>query len=96
MDHALLLRTLGVADAQGRPVPGAVAVSHEETRWQFTPKGPWRAGKYHLVAETTLEDLAANNLERPFEVDVFHPVQRRLKVKTVQIPFDVADPPAPR
>jgi hypothetical protein len=64
-------------------------VIREETRWRFTPKAPWKAGTYHLVAETTLEDLAGNNLERPFEVDVFHPIQKEIKAKTVKLAFRV-------
>jgi hypothetical protein len=89
MDHALLQRVVWVADAEGKKVPGTVSVIREETRWRFMPKRPWKAGTYHLVAETTLEDLAGNNLERPFEVDVFHPVQKEMKTKTVKLPFRV-------
>ena len=47
------------------------------------------AGGYHLVAETTLEDLAGNSIGRPFEVDVFRPIQREVKVQHVQLPFTV-------
>jgi hypothetical protein len=89
MDHALLNRVVWVTDANGKSVGGTVAVTDEETRWHFTPERPWQAGAYHLVAETSLEDLAGNNLERPFEVDVFRPIQREMKVKTVQLPFQV-------
>jgi hypothetical protein len=87
MDHALLVRSLSVIDAQDRRIAGTVLVSHAETRWHFTPRQPWAAGKFYLLAETNLEDLAGNNLDRPFEVDVFHPIERRLKVKTIRIPF---------
>jgi hypothetical protein len=89
LDHALLQRLLWVTGPRGEVVAGTVAVSHAETRWQFTPKRPWQAGAYHLAADTRLEDLAGNNIERPFEVDVFRPVQRRLKSKTVRVPFQV-------
>jgi Bacterial Ig-like domain len=92
MDHALLQRVVWVADGQGKKVPGTVAVTDEETRWQFTPKRPWQAGRYSLVAETTLEDLAGNNLERPFEVDVFRPIQRQVKAKTIKLAFEVRPP----
>jgi hypothetical protein len=89
MDHALLLRALWVTDAAGRVVPGTPLVSDTETRWHFRPDRPWGAGKYQLVAATTLEDLAGNNLERPFEVDVFRPIQKQVKVKTIRRPFEV-------
>jgi hypothetical protein len=91
MDHALQQHMVWVADAKGRRVPGAVGVTHEETRWQFTPKEPWPAGAYHLVADTQLEDLAGNTIGRPFEVDVFRPVQREVKAETVKVPFAVRD-----
>jgi hypothetical protein len=92
LDHALLHRVLWVADANGKIIAGTVTVSHEETRWHFAPQQPWRAGTYALVVQTTLEDLAGNNIERPFEVDVFGPIQRKVKARTVKIPFRVTKP----
>jgi hypothetical protein len=89
MDHALLQRVVWVADADGNKVPGTVSIIREETRWRFIPKRPWKAGTYYLVADTTLEDLAGNNLERPFEVDVFHPIQKQVKTKTVKLAFRI-------
>jgi hypothetical protein len=48
------------------------------------------------VAATTLEDLAGNSIARPFEVDIFRPVQHQVKTETVQVPFAVAAPSPPR
>ena len=42
-----------------------------ETQWRFTPRDPWTAGDYDLVALAFLEDLAGNRIGRPFEVDNF-------------------------
>jgi hypothetical protein len=89
LDHALAQRCLWVADAAGRKVPGTVEVSEQETRWGLTPEKPWPAGEYHLVADTTLEDLAGNRVGQAFEVDVFRPVQREVKTETVKLPFRV-------
>jgi hypothetical protein len=89
LDHAMLGRVLHVTDAQGQTIPGTVTISQEETRWQLSPQQAWRAGRYQLVVETTLEDLAGNNIARPFEVDVFRPIERQVKAETVQIPFQV-------
>jgi hypothetical protein len=91
MDHALLQRLLWVADAGGAKVAGKVAVAERETVWLFTPAGPWRAGAYHLVADTRLEDLAGNSIGRPFEVDVLRPVERKVKTETVRVPFRVKE-----
>ncbi len=94
LDHGLLQHSLWMTDAAGRKVPGKVSVAAEETRWELTPEKPWGAGKYSLVADTQLEDLAGNSIGRPFEVDVFRPVQREIKSETVRLPFEVkARPP---
>jgi hypothetical protein len=94
LDHGLLQHSLWVIDAAGRKVPGTVSVTAEETRWALAPDKAWPAGKYQLVADTRLEDLAGNSVGRPFEVDVFRQVQREIKSETVKLPFEVkARPP---
>ena len=93
LDHAQLEHVVSVATASGEIVAGSILTADHESRWQFTPQRPWSAGKYQLVAETTLEDLAGNSIGRPFEVDQFGPVQKRIETKTVSIPFTIA--PAP-
>src|SRR5262249_21386238 len=89
LDHALLQRMLWVTDGNGRKIAGQIAVSDEETRWCFTPDSAWKAGKYFLVANTALEDLAGNSIGRPFEVDMVRPTQRTLKAETVKVPFSI-------
>jgi hypothetical protein len=89
LDHALLHRMVTVEDAKGQVVDGTIEVTDQDRCWRFTPKGSWPVGTLHLVADTTLEDLAGNNLARPFEVDVFHPVQREIKTEKVKVPFEV-------
>jgi hypothetical protein len=88
LDHALLLRLLWVTDADGKKVDGSIAVTDEEKGWRFTPAKAWTTGKYYLVADTRLEDLAGNSIARPFEVDVFRPVQREIKSETVRLAFE--------
>jgi hypothetical protein len=78
-----------VTDDRGQKVEGTVAVTDDETRWRFTPESPWRAGAYDLVVDTALEDPAGNNIARPFEVDVFRPIERRVETKTTKVPFSV-------
>jgi hypothetical protein len=89
LDHGLLQRMLWVVDADDKKVTGGVTVGEEETVWRFTLEKAWPAGSYRLVADTRLEDLAGNSIARPFEVDVFHPVQREVKAETVAVPFRV-------
>jgi hypothetical protein len=87
LDHALLERMLWVTDRQGRRVEGTVMVTDAETRWQLTPKRPWAVGTYELVVDTRLEDVAGNSVKSPFEVDVFHPIQREVKSETIKLPI---------
>lgn len=89
LDQALLIRLIWVEDAAGKRVPGTIETSKAETVWEFTPEKPWAAGEYHLRVDTRLEDLAGNNLERPFEVDVFRPVQREVRPSVVSLSFSV-------
>jgi len=90
LDHALLERVLGVTYSTGREIEGTITVTEKETHWSFTPKNPWQPGSYNLTADTTLEDLAGNSIGRPFEVDVFHPIQRQVKSETAKVPFQIA------
>ncbi|HWG45632.1 MAG TPA: hypothetical protein VN688_22905 [Gemmataceae bacterium] len=89
LDHALLQRMLWITDDKGLKVPGEVDVTRQETCWRFTPAKAWKAGHYHLVADTRLEDIAGNSIARPFEIDERHPLERQNKEETVRIPFEV-------
>jgi hypothetical protein len=89
MDHALALRVIRVADAAGRSVDGASALSDHEQRWSFTPREFWTAGPYQLQVQNTIEDLAGNNIGKAFEVDLFEGVERRFTNEVMKISFDV-------
>jgi hypothetical protein len=89
LDHAMLERVIEVTDSAGHVLEGTIAVTDKETRWSFTPKQIWQPGNYHLTTDTALEDLAGNSIGRPFEVDVFHPIQRQVKSETIRIPFEI-------
>jgi hypothetical protein len=82
MDHALALRMIRVKD-----VGGSAALESGEKVWKFVPSSEWRKGTHQLRVQTTIEDLAGNNIGKPFEVDVFENVQQRITNATVEIPF---------
>ena len=84
MDHALTLRMMRVTDVDGR-----TALENQERLWKFTPSSDWRAGQYKLQVQTTIEDLAGNNIGKPFEVDVFESVETSITNTVVEIPFNV-------
>jgi hypothetical protein len=89
LDHGLLMRALGVEHASAEAVRGEVMVDEHETRWRFTPRDPWRAGSYQLVAFAMLEDLAGNRIGRAFEVDQFERADRTGESQRTAIPFTI-------
>jgi hypothetical protein len=89
LDHALLERVIGVIDSAGKQLEGTITVTEKETRWSFTPKQLWHVGAFYLTADTALEDLAGNSIGKPFEIDVFHPIQRQVKSETVKLKFAI-------
>lgn len=86
LDHGLLMRALGV-QRDGQAVEGEIVVDAGETRWTFTPRDPWRAVKYDLLALDILEDVAGNQIGRAFEVDNFDTVDKSPNPKSILIPF---------
>jgi len=73
LDHALALRMIQIESVTGTP-----KVSQNETIWSFTPDQPWKSGIHRLTVQNTIEDLAGNNIGKPFEVDLFNDVQKRI------------------
>ena len=69
LDHALLQRLVWVEDAGNRAVEGQVRVGDDERQWAFVLDKAWKVGDYRIMIGTSLEDLAGNNVARPFEVD---------------------------
>ncbi len=63
LDHGLLRRALGVA-RDGVALAGEPAIEAGETQWLFTPRDPWTARDYDVVALAFLEDLAGNRIGR--------------------------------
>jgi len=80
---------IGVAGESGEAVGGKVSLEDEERRWIFTPDTVWRRGRYQLIIHTTLEDLAGNNIGKPFEVNLFDGAGRRLSTTTVKLSFEI-------
>ncbi len=70
LDYSLLTETLHVLDEDGRAIAGTWQSVDEERRGLFKPAMAWKAGRYRLKTESRLEDLAGNNLNRPFDRDV--------------------------
>ena len=88
MDHAMLERVLQVA-RDSAAVPGRIEIGEHEMVWRFTPTQPWTTGGYQLAVATALEDLAGNSIGKPFEIDVFRPIQQKVEQETITLPFQV-------
>jgi hypothetical protein len=86
MDYALALRLIAVAG-----VEGDADLGENETRWQFVPREPWRPAEHRIVVNSALEDLAGNKVGRPFDVDTFDPISKKLAAKTVELKFRPGD-----
>jgi hypothetical protein len=94
LDHALALRMIRVLDPGGKIVDGAPSLDDGEKRWTFTPAAPWKGGRYATVVQTTIEDLAGNNIGKPFEVDLAQGTKLVESRQTIRVPFTVAAAPA--
>ncbi|HEY5315290.1 MAG TPA: hypothetical protein VIK18_22350 [Pirellulales bacterium] len=92
LDHALLQRMLAVRSAAGTPIEGEVRVSHEERRWELRPALPWPLGKFEVVVDRALEDLAGNRIGRPFEVDQVGPITQQIQTGVVRLEFEIRAP----
>jgi hypothetical protein len=90
LDEALARRLIRV-ERDGREVAAAkVWLSEHEQQWNFVPAADWVVGAHALAVQTTIEDLAGNNIGKPFEVDLFESVERRSTSGTVRVPFEVS------
>ena len=89
MDRALAERVIRVINDSAEPVEGKTGLEDQERRWNFVPSSLWHRGSYRIAVQTTIEDLAGNNIGKPFEVDLFENVQRRVTNPTVRLPFEV-------
>lgn len=89
LDQALAQRMIQVTDSFRKVVSGESNLSDGEQQWTFAPAKPWAAGSYRIVVQTAIEDLAGNNIGKPFEVDLLEGIQRRLSSETVSLAFEI-------
>lgn len=85
MEHALAERMIHVTDDSGRTIAGQVTLDDHERGWTFVPAATWPDASAKLVIETTIEDLAGNNIGKAFEVDLVETAPRQLVRSTVTL-----------
>jgi hypothetical protein len=88
MNYPLLQRMIQVSDGRA-PVAGTIQVERDETEWRFVPHQAWKAGKYSLVIDTGIEDLAGNHIGQLFDIDTFQEVTEHITSKTVSLPVTI-------
>ena len=69
LDYYLLQETVRISNKYG-DVNGLIQVAAEEKSVRFIPDEKWKTGQYRLRVSPILEDLAGNNLQRPFDRDI--------------------------
>jgi hypothetical protein len=88
LDNAITKRVIHVITGAGGPaLEGTSTMGQDERSWHFVPNAPWRGGAHNLVIEKTLEDLAGNNIGKPFDVDLFDGIDRKRVTGTYKLPF---------
>jgi hypothetical protein len=70
VDAILLREAFTVETREGQGVDGTIIALQGERSLLFRPSAPWPSGQYYLQSEGRLEDLAGNNLNRPFDRDI--------------------------
>ena len=70
LDYFLLQETIIVLDEEGKKMAGNINISDKEKTIEFVPADMWQQGRYRLRIASHLEDLAGNNLVRPFDKDI--------------------------
>jgi hypothetical protein len=89
MDHAVTQRVIQVVDSSGRLLNGKSAMQDKEYSWTFAPENPWQPGAYQLLIQSTIEDLAGNNIGKPFDVDTSAGTQGRPNATIVKRQFKI-------
>jgi len=87
LDRGLIDRAIGVETASGELVDGSTAIASGERRWAFVPKDPWQNKPYRIVVLSILEDVAGNQVNHAFEVDLFERVDSTSAPTRYTLPF---------
>ena len=66
-DHLSVVYRVRVIDQNDDILPGRISLANNERDWLFTPNDPWRTGRYMLVVDPALEDVAGNNVTGRFD-----------------------------
>jgi hypothetical protein len=88
IDHALAERLLAVEGPAGAAVVVTSRTADAERTIRLVPRTPWVPGEYRVLVGAEIEDVAGNNLQRLFDVDLTDPASRprdNLAVESIRI-----------
>jgi hypothetical protein len=88
LDHAIAQRVLRISDAKSAPVAGMVKLDALDRTLTFIPNDRWAAGIHKLIVPTIIEDLAGNNIGKPFDLDTAED-PRPMTNEVVKVSFTV-------
>lgn len=88
-DHALAKRLIQVIAPSGKTITGTIELEQAETVWKFTPIEEWEIGAYSIQIDTTLEDVAANNLQGLLDRDLNDSTNDETVSDYVELSFDI-------
>ncbi len=70
LDYTSIVESFHITRDDGKEVEGTYEIKEGETAIEFTPTNKWGVGTYEIDISRYVEDLAANNLNRPFDRDL--------------------------
>lgn len=91
LDHALLQHCISLLDDQQEPILGTFFIEKGDETYFFYPSKAWAPGRYTLRIASTLEDLAGNNLNRPFDRDLAVEQEKQPEQAYFYLNFDIPD-----
>ena len=85
LDAMLAVETISIRNARNEEVKGNFTLIAQESKVVFTPYQPWKSGTYTVSVASILEDLAGNNLNHLFDVDLtnVNDAQEQLERRTI-------------
>jgi len=81
LSFLLISDMIQIYDAQKQLIEGEYLTSKKATNTLFVPMNSWEKGKYTIVIDSKLDDLAGNNLNRLFDVDL----EKSIKTDTSEV-----------
>lgn len=79
LDEILTKEVFSIKNKNDVYVSGHFEILEDASVLKFYPKKPFENGKYNIIVESKLEDLAGNNLNHPFDTNL---IETNSEVKT--------------